>query len=107
MFPLTYGSPIKCRRCDLLGYSNTIANGPGAAPGNARRRTLAKVSQKSKVKRPAKKRKAPVKAQAHASHEDDHVDSCDIDFNEAEPTADADLPAAKGGVEVVSAKRRR
>jgi hypothetical protein len=59
------------------------------------------------VKRPAKKRKAPVKAQAHTSHEDDHVDGCDIDFAKAEPTADADLPAARGGVEVVGAKRRR
>jgi hypothetical protein len=59
------------------------------------------------VKRPAKKRKAPVKAQASASHEDDHVDSCDIDFNEGEPTADADLPMARGGVEVAGAKRRR
>jgi hypothetical protein len=68
---------------------------------------LAKVSQKSKVKRPVKKRKAPVKARAYTSHEDDHVDSCDIDFTEAEPTADVDLPAARGGVEVVGAKRRR
>lgn len=68
---------------------------------------MAKVSRKSKVKRGVKKRKAPVKAQASASHEDDHVDSCDIDFTKAEPTADADLPAARGGVEVVGARRRR
>jgi hypothetical protein len=98
---------LMARRLNLPGYSKPIANGPGAAPGNARRRTLAKVSQKSKVKRPVKKRKAPVKAQAYASHEDDHVDGCEIDFAKADPTADADLPAAKGGVEVVSAKRRR
>jgi hypothetical protein len=84
-----------------------LQTGRGAAPGNARRTTLAKVSQKSKVKRPVKKSKAPVKAQASVSHEDDHIDSCDIDFNEGEPTADADLPVAKGGVEVVGAKRRR
>jgi hypothetical protein len=95
------------RRSILLGYSKPIANGPGAVPGNARRRTLAKVSQKSKVKRPVKKRKAPVKAQAFASHEDDHVDGCEINFAKAALTADADLPAAKGGVEVVRAKRRR
>jgi hypothetical protein len=59
------------------------------------------------VKRPVKKSKAPVKAQASASHEDDHVDGCEIDFTKTDPTADADLPAARGGVEVVGAKRRR
>lgn len=67
---------------------------------------MAKVSKKSKVKRPVKKRKAPVKAQAHTPHEDDHVDSCDLDFT-SDPTADADLPVARGGVEIVGAKRRR
>jgi hypothetical protein len=63
---------------------------------------LAKTSRKSTAKRPVKK-----KASAAAPAEDDHVDGCDIDFANSEPTADADLPAASGGVEIAGAKRRR
>lgn len=67
---------------------------------------MAKLSRKSKAKRPVKK-KASAAALADTGHEDDHVDGCDINFAESEPTADADLPAAKGGVEVAGVKRGR
>ena len=68
---------------------------------------MAKVSKKPKAKLPVKKRKAPVKALAHASHEDDGLCGCSVPFTDADATPDADLPIAKGGVEVISAKRRR
>lgn len=67
---------------------------------------MAKVLKK-KAKRPVKKRKAPVRALAMTSHEDDHVCGCDVEMTDADATADADLPPARGGVEVVRAGRRR
>jgi hypothetical protein len=39
--------------------------------------------------------------------EENHIDGCDIDFTASDVTADADLPAAKGGVESVFRKTRR
>ncbi len=65
---------------------------------------MAKVSKKPKAKTSPKKTKTPVHV---APHEDDGVCGCDVEFNDADATADADLPAARGGVEVLAAKRRR
>jgi hypothetical protein len=71
---------------------------------------VAKVSKKTKAKRPVKKRparktKTSARRPAPVAHEDDHVDGCDVEIGEADATADADLPPARGGVEVVRAKR--
>jgi hypothetical protein len=40
------------------------------------------------------------------AHEDDAVCGCDVEIGAADATADADLPPARGGVEVLRAKRR-
>lgn len=66
---------------------------------------MAKVSKKTKAKRPVKKTRTPARGQAPTAHEDDHVCGCDVEIGEADATADADLPPARGGVEVVRAKR--
>jgi hypothetical protein len=75
-------------------------------PGNARRLTVAKISKKPAAKRPLKKAKASAAAPALTAHEDDDVCGCDIRIGDADATADADLPPARGGVEVLRAKRR-
>jgi hypothetical protein len=66
---------------------------------------MAKVSKKAKAKRPVKKAGTPAGGRAPVAHEDDHVCGCDVEIGEADATADADLPPARGGVEVVRAKR--
>jgi hypothetical protein len=40
-------------------------------------------------------------------HEEEDVDGCDFEFIESEVTRDAELPAAKGGVEVKRKSRTR
>jgi hypothetical protein len=67
---------------------------------------VAKVSKKTRAKRPVKKTTTPARGAAPTTHEDDHVCGCDVEIGEADATADADLPPARGGVEVVPAKRR-
>ena len=62
-----------------------------------------------KTKRPAKKKKArPSRSlrTVHEAHEEDHICACDIEFDDDAVTADADLPPARGGVEVARANRR-
>ena len=61
----------------------------------------------AKAKKAAKPKKAAkAKSTAHKPHQDDHIDACDLDFH-ADPTHDADLPPARGGVEGERASRRR
>jgi hypothetical protein len=70
--------------------------------------TVAKVAKKPAPKRTSKQasaKKASAK-RATAPHEDDGVCGCDVEITDADATADADLPAARGGVEVVRAQRR-
>jgi hypothetical protein len=57
------------------------------------------------AKRSLKKAKA-ARAAAPTAHEDDDVCGCDVKISDADATHDADLPAARGGVEVVRAGRR-
>lgn len=66
---------------------------------------MAKASKKPTAKRPVKKAKTPASAQTLTAHEDDHVCGCDVEMTEADATADADLPAARGGVEGARARR--
>jgi hypothetical protein len=73
--------------------------------GNARRLTVAKISKEPAAKRPLKKAKAAAAAPLTA-HADDDVCGCDVRIGDADATADADLPPARGGVEVMRAKRR-
>jgi hypothetical protein len=84
-----------------------IAARPDFMTGHARRVTMvksAKVKSAKKAKSPAKKKTA--RAAAPAAHEDDHVCACDVEMSDADVTADADLPPARGGVEVARAGRR-
>ena len=48
--------------------------------------------------------RAPAAAYAH---EDADVDGCDVEFRESDATPDHELPPARGGVEIVRAKRGR
>ncbi|MDP1864744.1 MAG: hypothetical protein Q8L13_00180 [Bradyrhizobium sp.] len=62
-----------------------------------------------KAKPPAKKKKArPSRSvlAAHEAHAEDDVCACDLEFDDGDVTADADLPPARGGVEVARAGRR-
>ena len=52
------------------------------------------------------KRRAETSTKA-GQHHDDHVDGCDLDFRKGNATPDHELPAAKGGVEVTRAPRRK
>ena len=73
---------------------------------------MAKTSGKTRAKaggagtRRATKRKTAAAAPAAHSHED-HIDACDFEFHESEATPDAELPAAKGGVETGGRKGAR
>ncbi|MBM7488134.1 hypothetical protein ACVWWI_006315 [Bradyrhizobium sp. USDA 3686] len=71
---------------------------------------MAKKASKSKARKKktskAKRRTtSTVRGVGLSVHEEDHVDGCDIEVDEGLATSDADLPPAKGGVEV--ARRRR
>lgn len=59
----------------------------------------------------AKKAGKGGKTSAHAhAHDDEHIDSCEIEFTERDATPDHELPIARGGVETArkrTAKRRR
>jgi hypothetical protein len=35
------------------------------------------------------------------------IDGCDLEFQESAPTPDAELPAARGGIEIIGSRRRR
>jgi hypothetical protein len=59
----------------------------------------------SSRKRVATSQKGAKAASAFA-HED-HIDGCDFEFDEREATHDADLPIARGGVEMSRRKGRR
>ena len=67
---------------------------------------MAKISKKPAAKRPLKTAKTPAAGAALTAHEDDDVCGCDVRIGDADATADADLPPARGGVEVLRAKRR-
>jgi hypothetical protein len=63
---------------------------------------------KSRVRKTSptkKRRKASARKKALPTHEEDHIDGCDVDF-EGEATPDAALPAARGGVEEARTRRR-
>jgi hypothetical protein len=69
--------------------------------------TVAKSAKKAK--RATKKKKARpsrLALTAHEAHEEDHICACDVEFTDADATADADLPPARGGVEVARSNRR-
>jgi len=36
-----------------------------------------------------------------------HIDGCDVEIPDALATADAELPAARGGIEITAQQRRR
>lgn len=56
--------------------------------------------------RPKARAKArATRARKEHTHEDDHVDGCDFEFQESDATPDAELPAARGGI--AQAKKRR
>lgn len=65
--------------------------------GRARRKTSVRRAKKS----------AKPRAAINARVEENHIDGCDIDFAASDPTADADLPPAKGGIEPARRTARR
>lgn len=87
-----------------FGHSNTVASRLAFVTGHARRVNVAKSVKKAKS--PAKKKKAGASGAAPTAHEDDHICACDVEISDADATADADLPPARGGVEVVRSGRR-
>lgn len=60
---------------------------------------------KARTAAPRAKR-AVVGTKGSHAHED-HIDACDLEFRDDEATPDAELPAAKGGVEIVGRKGAR
>jgi hypothetical protein len=77
----------------------TMAKGSSRSKG----RDKVKTSRKSHAKRA---RKSPAQMQAPPDRQSD-IDGCDLEFHESEATPDAELPEARGGVEIVRATRRR
>lgn len=63
-------------------------------------------ARKAGPRRATKTRRAPATTRAATNDAERHVDGCDIDFAQGELTADAELPEAKGGVEVLRKTRR-
>ena len=63
-------------------------------------------ARKAGPRRATKTRRAPATTRAATNDAERHVDGCDIDFAQGELTADAELPEAKGGVEVLRTTRR-
>ena len=70
------------------------------------RKTTRRAKRASGPKRATKASRAPATKRAAANDAERHVDGCDIDFAQGELTADAELPEAKGGVEVLRKTRR-
>jgi hypothetical protein len=67
-----------------------------------------RVKRTGSPKRTASLRKtAATKRTVAVTDDEGHVDGCDIDFTQSGVTLDADLPAAKGGVEIVAGARRK
>jgi hypothetical protein len=64
------------------------------------RRSSARAAKAGKPKRVTRGRKAPARTRAAPDEEAD-IDACDLEFHEREATPDADLPEARGGVEVL------
>jgi hypothetical protein len=62
-------------------------------------------TSRSRKRRP--KKASPTRAGTAKTDHEQHVDSCDLEFKESAPTPDAELPAARGGIEIVGSKRRR
>jgi hypothetical protein len=72
---------------------------------------LAKKASKSKghtkkARKARRKTASSVRREGLSIHEEDHIDGCDVEFDESEATPDAALPAARGGVEEVRGRRR-
>ena len=76
-------------------------------PKRSRRRTS---SNPATTRRVQARRAGPRRALVAPSDADAHMDGCDIDFKDSPMTADADLPQASGGVELIKrapGKRRK
>ena len=68
---------------------------------------MANSAKKTKRAMTKKKARSPRPAlTTHEAHEDDHICACDVKFTDADATADADLPPARGGVEEARSNRR-
>ena len=67
---------------------------------STRRRTARPAKSPKRTKRSGRDMSAVADAE-------NHVDGCDVDFTQGAITEDADLPPARGGVEIVQTSRRR
>lgn len=68
------------------------------------RKVNVRAAKTGKAKRATGARKAP--ARPRTADEEAHIDACDLEFHDSEATPDAELPAARGGVEVWQGTRR-
>ncbi len=84
----------------------TAANSRGRARQASRAGRATKRATSRAASRTTRRAARPAAMDALAA-EENHIDGCDIDFTASDVTADADLPAAKGGVESVFRKTRR
>ena len=66
-----------------------------------------KRARASKAKLATRASKAPPRGQVADRQKEDHIDGCDVQFLDIEATPDAELPAARGGVEIVGRKGLR
>jgi hypothetical protein len=70
------------------------------------RKSNARAAKAGNAERATRKRKAPARTRA-APDEEARFDACDLEFHESEGTPDAELPEAKGGVEIPRGTARR
>ena len=73
---------------------------------NTSRKSAARAAKSGKPKRAKKVSKAPARGRSGPDAEA-HIDACALEFLASEATPDADLPEARGGVEVVRGARGR
>jgi hypothetical protein len=70
------------------------------------RRPSARAAKAGKPKRATRAMKRLARTRT-VPDEEAHIDACDLEVHESEATPDADLPEARGGVEVLRGTRGR
>jgi hypothetical protein len=63
--------------------------------------------KKLRVRKRRAKKASPRRARTVKTDHEQLIDGCDLEFQESAPTPDAELPAARGGIEIIGSRRRR
>jgi hypothetical protein len=63
--------------------------------------------KKLRVRKRRAKKASPRRARTVKTDHEQHIDGCDLEFQESAPTPDAELPAARGGIEIIGSRRWR